>query len=128
MLLKTFLPHPDPLTNSTNMSFLSGFMGNKAAGSFVDQAVDQAAAVAKRKVKEVISGKKDVDNSGGMGDLFPSEGQKKPKQKEGGGLFGGLLNTEPAAQQPPAPAQSSGDDGGFADALDDLASEFGSQK
>ncbi|KAA0717890.1 hypothetical protein E1301_Tti001516 [Triplophysa tibetana] len=102
-------------------------MGNKAAGSFVDQAVDQAASVAKRKVKEAITGKKQVDNSGGMGDLFPSEGQKKPKQKEGG-LFGGLLNTEPAAQQPPAPAQSSGDDGGFADALDDLASEFGSQK
>lgn len=45
MLLKPFLPHPDPLTNSTNstnMSFLSGLMGNKAAGSFVDQAVDQA--------------------------------------------------------------------------------------
>lgn len=61
-------------------------------------------------MKEVITGKKQVDNSGGMGDLFPSEGQKKPKQKEGG-LFGGLLNTEPAAQQP-APAQSSGDDGG----------------
>ncbi|KAI7805584.1 uncharacterized protein zgc:193505 [Triplophysa rosa] len=110
------------------MSFLSGFMGNKAAGSFVDQAVDQAAAVAKRKVKEAITGKKQVDNAGGMGDLFPSEGQKKPKQKEGG-LFGGLLNTEPGAQQPAPPAaHSSGDDGGFADALDDLASEFATQK
>lgn len=32
----------DTLANSTNMSFLSGVLGNKAAGSFVDQAVDKA--------------------------------------------------------------------------------------
>lgn len=79
-------------------------------------------------MKEKITGKKQEDSTGGMGGLFPSEGQNKPKQKEGG-FFGGLLHAEPGAQQPAGPAaHSSGDDGGFADALDDLASDFAAQK
>lgn len=70
------------------------------------------AAVAKRKVKEKLTGKKQEDSTGGMGGLFPSEGQKKPTQKEGG-LFGGLLHAEPGAQQPAGPAAySGGNDGG----------------
>lgn len=70
------------------------------------------AAVAKKKVKEKFSGKKQEDKTGGMGDLFPSEGEKKPKQK-GGGMFGGLLNAEQGAPQNPPAAQASGDPGEF---------------
>lgn len=63
-------------------------------------------------MKEAITGKKQPDTTGGMGGLFPSEGQKKPKQKEGG-LFGGLLKAEPGEQQPAPPAaHGGGNDGG----------------
>ncbi|KTG33253.1 hypothetical protein cypCar_00001545 [Cyprinus carpio] len=84
------------------MSFLSGFLGNKAAESFVDQAVDKAASAAKRKVKETLTGKKqEPDKTGGMGGLFPSSGEKDKKPKEKSGLFGGLLKAE-------APGDNSG--------------------
>ncbi|XP_052006455.1 uncharacterized protein zgc:193505 [Xyrauchen texanus] len=118
------------------MSFLSGILGNKAANSFVDQAVDKAASAAKRKVKETITGKKQdkPDKTGGMGGLFPSEEDKKPKQKSGGGIFGGLLSAEPGKEGMSSGGVSSGGDsiggvssGGdssFNDALDDLATEF----
>ncbi|KAG1950898.1 uncharacterized protein zgc:193505 [Pimephales promelas] len=119
------------------MSFLSGFLGNKASDSFVDQAVDKAAAVAKRKVKETLTGKKQgTDKTGGMGDLFPSKDEKdnKPKEKAGGGIFGGLLSTEKPGENSSGGAISaggsnaesnSGADSSFNDALDDLAMGFG---
>lgn len=115
------------------MSFLSGFLGNKAAESFVDQAVDKAAAVAKKKVKETISGKKqETDKTGGMGGLFPSseEKDKKPKEKSGDGLIGGNVNTEKTEEKSGGGAggsnavDKSGADSTFNDALDDLANEF----
>ncbi|CAM4727029.1 hypothetical protein PO909_019308 [Leuciscus waleckii] len=118
------------------MSFLSGFLGNKAADSFVDQAVDKAAAAAKRKVRETMSGKKqETDKTGGMGGLFPSkdEKDKKPKEKAGGGIFGGLLSAEKPEENSTGGAISaggsnaegnSGADGSFNEALDDLALEF----
>lgn len=51
-----------------------------------------SAKVAKDKVKEMIGGDgKAKDESGGMGNLFPSSGQSEgEKEKGGGGLFGGL--------------------------------------
>ncbi|KAK7140116.1 hypothetical protein R3I94_012656 [Phoxinus phoxinus] len=120
------------------MSFLSGFLGNKAADSFVDQAVDKAAAAAKKKVRETISGKKqETDKTGGMGGLFPSKDEKdnKPKEKAGGGIFGGLLSTEKPEGNSPGGAISAGgsnaesnsgpQDSSFNDALDDLAVGFG---
>lgn len=118
------------------MSFLSGVLGNKAADSFVDQAVDKAAAAAKRKVKETLTGKKqETDKTGGMGGLFPSSGEKekKPKEKSGGGLFGGLLKAEGPGENSGGGAfgaggssavDNSGADSSFNDALDDLANEF----
>ncbi|XP_067242274.1 uncharacterized protein zgc:193505 [Chanodichthys erythropterus] len=123
--------------DSRNMSFLKGFMGNKAADSFVDQAVDKAAAAAKRKVKETITGKKqENDKTGGMGGLFPSneEKDKKPKEKAGGGIFGGLLSAEKPEENSTGGAISAegssnaesniGADSNFNEALDDLANEF----
>ncbi|XP_077093362.1 uncharacterized protein LOC143745244 [Siphateles boraxobius] len=118
------------------MSFLSGFLGNKAADSFVDQAVDKAAAVAKKKVRETIAGKKqENDKTGGMGGLFPSkdEKDKKPKEKAGGGIFGGLLSTGKPEENSTGGAISAGGsnaqsnsetDSSFNDALDDLAMDF----
>ncbi|XP_043110556.1 uncharacterized protein zgc:193505 [Puntigrus tetrazona] len=118
------------------MSFLSGVLGNKAAESFVDQAVDKAASAAKRKVKEKLTGKKqpETDKTGGMGGLFPSSGEKdkKPKEKSGG-LFGGLLKAEgPGGNSSGGSfsagggheADNSAEDSSFNDALDDLANEF----
>ncbi|XP_073691383.1 uncharacterized protein [Garra rufa] len=121
------------------MSFLSGMLGNKAAESFVDQAVDKAASAAKRKVKETLTGKKQPqpDKTGGMGGLFPSSGEKdkKPKEKAGGGgFFGGLLKAEGPGENSDGGAfgagggsnavDNTGGDSSFNDALDDLANEF----
>ncbi|XP_052427827.1 uncharacterized protein zgc:193505 [Carassius gibelio] len=113
------------------MSFFKGVLGNKAAESFVDQAVDKAASAAKRKVKETLTGKKqETDKTGGMGGLFPSseEKEKKPKEKSGG-FFGGLLKSEGPGESSGggdfgAEADISGEDGSFNDALDDLANEL----
>ncbi|KAK2896658.1 hypothetical protein Q8A67_011146 [Cirrhinus molitorella] len=114
-----------------------GVLGNKAAESFVDQAVDKAASAAKRKVKETLTGKKqEPDKTGGMGGLFPSSGEKdkKPKEKSGGGgLFGGLLKAEGPGENSGGgdfgaggsnAVDNSGGDSSFNDALDDLANEF----
>ncbi|XP_067277954.1 uncharacterized protein zgc:193505 [Pseudorasbora parva] len=114
------------------MSFLSGFLGNKAADSFVDQAVDKAAAAAKRKVKETITGKKqENDKTGGMGGVFPSKEDKDKKpEKSGGGIFGGLLSSEKPEGNSSGGAISAGGgtaesnigaDSSFNDALDELA-------
>nr|AAI62448.1 Zgc:193505 [Danio rerio] len=113
------------------MSFFSGMLGNKGAESMVDQAVDKASTVVKKKMKETITGKKQpTDKTGGMGGLFPSSGDNKPKEKSGG-LFGGLLSTEKPAENPPAAATSAADstpskpaDPEFNDALDELANDF----
>ncbi|XP_056326768.1 LOW QUALITY PROTEIN: uncharacterized protein zgc:193505 [Danio aesculapii] len=122
-------PTPPTTEDFVNMSFLSGMLGNKGADSFVDHAVDKAASAAKKKVKETITGKKQpADKTGGMGGLFPSSGDNKPKEKSGG-LFGGLVSTEKPAENPPAAATSAGDsnpksqtaDPEFNDALDELA-------
>ncbi len=48
-------------------------------------------------MKETFGGKKqETDKTGGMGGLFPSSGEKdkKPTEKSGGGIFGGLLKAE----------------------------------
>src|SRR4029434_4685049 len=53
-----------------------------------------SARVAKDKVKEMLGGDgKEKDETGGMGDLFPSSGEGE-KEKEGGGLFGGLVSSD----------------------------------
>lgn len=50
-----------------------------------------SAKVAKEKVKDMISGDgKAKDESGGMGNLFPSSQSEGDKEKGGGGLLGGL--------------------------------------
>jgi len=105
------------------MSFLSGILGDKA-DSYVDQAVDTAAKVAKEKVKDMLSGDgKAKDETGGMGDLFPSSGDddKKKESGGGGGMFGGLLSTEKDDGASGGDSKSSGD---LTDMLGDVAGEI----
>jgi len=62
-------------------------------------------------VKETLTGKKQgTDKTGGMGDLFPSKDEKdnKPKEKAGGGIFGGLLSTEKPGENSSGGAISAG--------------------
>lgn len=62
-------------------------------------------------MKESITGKKqETDKTGGMGGLFPSneEKDKKPKEKAGGGIFGGLLSAEKPEENSTGEAISAG--------------------
>ncbi|XP_042565569.1 uncharacterized protein zgc:193505 [Clupea harengus] len=100
--------------NSLIPSMLSG----GKADSMVDQAVDTAARVAKNKVKEMLGGDgKEKDETGGMGDLFPSSGEGE-KEKEGGGLFGGLVSSDKDS------GGASKDSGDLTDMLGDLAGDM----
>jgi len=98
-------------------------LGGGKADSMVDKAVDSAAQMAKEKVKEMISGDGKKEETGGMGDLFPSSQPEGEKEKGGGGLFGSLggLVSSDKDDKPSGGASSSGD---LTDQLGDIAGEF----